>query len=336
MRDSVEEATSAAPGSERVILIAGGAGFLGSALCSRLMADGHRVICVDNLLTGSTENLAHLTDDPRFHFIRHDILAPLPIVGPVDEIYNMACPASPPRYRADPLHTFRTCIEGSLNLLNLAEQKGARILQASTSEVYGDPETSPQDESYRGSVTTTGPRACYDEGKRAAETLFWEFGRNRGIETRIARIFNTYGPGMQPDDGRVVSSFIVQALRGEALTIYGDGSQTRSFCHVDDMVEGLIRLMASDEARPVNLGNPDEFTIEDLAAKVLARIPCARPVRHLPLPEDDPRQRRPEISRARAILGWAPGISLDQGLDRTIPWFAAQMAADGTRRVTAR
>ena len=280
------------------------------------------MVCVDNLLTGAAANIAALMRHPRFRFLRHDIIAPLSIAGPVDEIYNLACPASPPRYQADPIHTFRTCTEGSLNLLALAERKGARILLTSTSEVYGDPDIPLQAEDYRGNVNTVGPRACYDEGKRAAETLFWEYGAHRGLETRIARIFNTYGPQMNPEDGRVVSNFIVQALRGEALTVYGDGSQTRSFCYVDDMVEGLMRLMASQEKMPVNLGNPGEFTMLELAELVQAKVGRRTPITFRPLPQDDPRQRRPDISRARRILGWAPTVPLDEGLDWTIAWFA--------------
>ncbi len=248
--------------------------------------------------------------------------------GPVDEIYNLACPASPPRYQKDPIHTFRTCVEGALNLLALAEAKGARILQSSTSEVYGDPEISLQHEGYRGNVNTCGPRACYDEGKRAAETMFWEYGAHRGVETRIARIFNTDGPRMHPDDGRVVSNFIVQALRGQPLTVNGAGLQTRSFCYVDDLIEGLMRLMALSEKMPVNLGNPGEFTMLALAEMVLQKLGSDLPVTHLPMPQDDPRQRRPDIARAAALLRWAPTIDLDQGLDKTIAWFAHRLKSD--------
>ncbi|MCU0802439.1 MAG: SDR family oxidoreductase [Rhodobacteraceae bacterium] len=308
--------------------MAGGAGFLGSTLAQRLISEGNRVTVVDNLLTGDLANLARLRDHAAFTFVQQDIIKPLQIEGPVDEIYNLACPASPPRYQIDPIHTFRTCVDGTLNLLTLAEAKGARILQSSTSEVYGDPEINLQHEGYRGNVNTCGPRACYDEGKRAGETLFWEFGAHRGVETRIARIFNTYGPQMHPDDGRVVSNFVVQALRGDALTIYGDGSQTRSFCYVDDMVEGLIRLMASNEKMPVNLGNPGEFTMLELAKLVLAKTGSAVPMTYLPLPQDDPRQRRPDIARARGLLGWQPVVPLDLGLDRTIAWFAERVRAD--------
>ncbi len=312
---------------QKTIIVAGGAGFLGSALCARLVAEGHSVLCVDSLLTGSTDNIAALQRHPRFRFVRQDIIAPLAISGPVDEIYNLACPASPPRYQENPIHTFRTSVEGSLQLLILAERKRARILLTSTSEVYGDPEITPQPESYRGSVNTVGPRACYDEGKRAAETLFWEYGAHRGLETRIARIFNTYGPQMNPEDGRVVSNFIVQALRGEPLTVYGDGSQTRSFCYVDDLVDGLVRLMASGEKMPVNLGNPGEFTMLELAEKVSAKVGRHAPLSFRPLPQDDPRQRRPDITRARRILGWEPTVPLDLGLDWTIAWFAQRIGA---------
>ncbi|MFN6924558.1 MAG: UDP-glucuronic acid decarboxylase family protein [Tabrizicola sp.] len=312
---------------QKVVVIAGGAGFVGSALCARLISSGQSVICVDNLVTGSADNIAALAKHPRFRFIRQDIISPLAISGPVDEIYNLACPASPPRYQANPIHTFRTSIEGSLNLLTLAERKGARILLASTSEIYGDPEISPQPESYRGCVNTVGPRACYDEGKRAAETLFWEYGAHRGLETRIARIFNTYGPQMDPEDGRVVSNFIVQSLRGQPLTVYGDGSQTRSFCYVDDLVEGLIRLMASDEKMPVNLGNPGEFTMLQLAELVQSKTGRRTPITFQPLPQDDPRQRRPDITRARDILGWVPTVPLERGLDKTIAWFAQRIGA---------
>lgn len=315
-------------GAGKRILVAGGAGFLGSNLCIRLLDEGHQVICLDNLQTGDLANLADCMTNPNFRFLRHDILDPLKIDGPLDEIYNLACPASPPRYQMDPIRTFRTNTEGSLTLLRLAETKRARILLSSTSEVYGDPEISLQDESYRGNVNTCGPRACYDEGKRAAETLFWEYGTHRGVETRIARIFNTYGPRMNPDDGRVVSNFVVQALRGEALTVYGEGTQTRSFCYVDDLIEGLMRLMASDEKMPVNLGNPGEFTMMELAEKVLAKTGLDLPIVHLPLPQDDPRQRRPDIARAAEVLGWGPTVPLDQGLDRTIAWFAARLEAD--------
>lgn len=256
----------------------------------------------------------------------HNVSNPLSVRGPVDEIYNMACAASPGRYQSEPVHTMMTNVLGARNLLELAKAKGARILQSSTSEVYGDPEISVQNESYRGSVNTCGPRACYDEGKRAAETLFWEYGEHRGVETRIARIFNTYGPHMHPEDGRVVSNFVCQALRGEALTVYGEGRQTRSFCYVDDMVEALVRLMASHEKMPVNLGNPSESTVLELAKLVKSKIKSRTKVVHLPLPKDDPRQRRPDISRARDVLGWEPKVALSEGLDATISWYALRLS----------
>ncbi|EYD78261.1 dTDP-glucose 4,6-dehydratase [Rubellimicrobium mesophilum DSM 19309] len=314
----------------RRVLLAGGAGFLGSHLAERLVREGHEVICVDNLQTGRLPNLAPLMREPRFSFHRHDIGQPLSVDGPLDEIWNLACAASPPQYQRDPLHTFRTCIQGSLNLLELAREKGARILQASTSEVYGDPEVTLQAESYRGSVNTWGPRACYDEGKRAAETLFFEYER-MGVEVRVVRIFNTYGPRMSPEDGRVVSSFVCQALAGEPLTIHGDGSQTRSFCYVDDLVEGLARLMASDAKGPVNIGNPGEFTVRELADMVLEMTGSDSPVVHRPMPQDDPRQRRPDISRARDELGWAPTVPLAEGLARTIAHFREALA-EGKRQ----
>lgn len=312
---------------QKTVLVAGGAGFLGSHLCTKLIGEGSRVICLDNLLTGSLSNVAHLAEDRRFRFLRHDVIDPVLIGEPIAEIYNLACPASPVKYERDPLHTFRTSIEGSMNLLALAEQKGAHILQASTSEVYGDPEVSPQNEQYRGCVNTFGPRACYDEGKRAAEVMFYEYGIHRGLETRIARIFNTYGPRMAPDDGRVVSNFVVQALSGADITIYGDGSQTRSFCYVDDLVDGLMRLMASpsDCKAPVNLGNPGEFSVLELAHMVLAKTGSKSRIVFRNLPQDDPRRRRPDITRARERLGWAPKVPLDQGLDATIAYFVGEL-----------
>ncbi len=289
---------------------------------------GHSVICLDSLISGDMANIAPFISHPGFRFIQQDILNAPKIAGPVHEIYNMACPASPPRYQRDPIHTIRTCFEGSKNLLDLAAQKGARILLSSTSEVYGDPEIRLQHEGYRGNVNTVGPRACYDEGKRAAETLFWEYGAHQGVETRIARIFNTYGPRMHPEDGRVVSNFVVQALRGEPLTLYGDGSQTRSFCYVDDLVEGLIRLMASDEKMPVNLGNPSEFTMLELVESVLATIGTQGVITFHPLPQDDPRQRCPDITRARELLDWKPRIPLAEGLRPTIEWFTSRLKTD--------
>jgi UDP-glucuronate decarboxylase len=309
----------------KYILVAGGAGFVGSHLCDALIHRGHDVTCVDNLQTGRIGNIAHLITHPRFRFVQHDIITPVVIDGPLDQIYNLACAASPPQYQKDPIHTFKTCVHGSMNLLELAKTKGARILQSSTSEVYGDPEISPQPESYRGAVNTVGPRACYDEGKRASETLFWEFGQHQGVGTRIARIFNTYGPRMHPDDGRVVSNFIVQALRGQDITIYGDGTQTRSFCYIDDLVDGLMRLMASDEAMPVNLGNPGEFTMLDLAQMVLQHTGAVAHLVRRPLPQDDPHQRKPDITRAQRILGWTPVVTLKQGLALTVAHFAAEL-----------
>jgi UDP-glucuronate decarboxylase len=309
----------------KTVLVAGGAGFVGSHLCTWLMDHGDKVICLDNLQTGRASNIAPLMARDGFRFIRHDINDPFMIEGPIDQIYNLACAASPPLYQKDPLHTFRTCTQGVIALLTLAQEKGARILQASTSEVYGDPEISPQHEDYRGCVNTLGPRACYDEGKRAAETLFWEYGVHGGVQTRIARIFNTYGPRMSPDDGRVVSNFVVQALTGADITIYGEGRQTRSFCYVDDLIAGLTALMASDETRPVNIGNPVEFTVRELADQVLQQTASVSRLVARPLPVDDPRQRKPDISRAMGSLGWAPTITLADGLQRTIAHFAEEL-----------
>lgn len=317
--------------SERSVLVAGGAGFLGSHICARLIAAGRRVICLDNLMTGSLRNVRDLAESPNFCFRLHDVIDPVAIEEPISEIYNLACPASPEKYQRDPLHTFQTSVRGAENLLMLAQAKGARILQASTSEVYGDPEISPQRESYRGSVNTFGPRACYDEGKRAAETLFYEFGAHRGVEVRVARIFNTYGPKMAHDDGRVVSNFIVEALLGLPITVYGDGMQTRSFCYVDDLIDGLMALMESppDCRGPVNLGNPGEFTVLELAKKVLAKTGSHSPIVFRDLPVDDPRQRRPDIARARARLGFNPKVMLDEGLDATIAYFASVVDSIG-------
>ncbi|WP_372839279.1 UDP-glucuronic acid decarboxylase family protein [Phaeovulum sp.] len=322
---------------EKSVLVAGGAGFLGSHICARLIAAGRRVICVDNLLTGSLRNVSELANNPHFCFHLHDVINPLTIGEPISEIYNLACPASPEKYQRDPLHTFQTSVRGAENLLMLAQTKGARILQASTSEVYGDPEISPQPESYRGAVNTFGPRACYDEGKRAAETLFYEYSAFGGIEARVARIFNTYGPQMAHDDGRVVSNFIVQALMGRPITVYGDGSQTRSFCYVDDLVEGLMALMASppDCRGPMNLGNPVEFSVRELAEKVLAKTGSRSAIVFRTLPTDDPRQRRPDISRAREKLGFDPKVGLDAGLDATIAYFSTVLgnAGDSIKQV---
>lgn len=312
---------------DAVTLVTGGAGFLGSHLCTRLVEMGQRVIAVDNLSTGRRENIAHLDQTGLFQLIEHDVIRPLAIEGPIDAIYNLACPASPPKYQIDPLHTFRTSIDGAHNMLDLARRKGARILQASTSEVYGDPELSPQPESYCGAVNTYGPRACYDEGKRGAETLFYEYGSRFGVDARIARIFNTYGPRMDAQDGRVVSNFVVQALNGDDITIYGTGRQTRSFCYVDDLIDGLIRLMAAQTrfGGPVNLGNPREFTVLDLADLVLAKTGSRSKLRFLDALQDDPKQRRPDITRAHTLLGWHPSISLHDGLDHMIAHFAQEL-----------
>jgi len=313
--------------SGKTVLVTGGAGFLGAHLCDRLIEQGSRVICVDNLLTGYIGNVAHLMHRASFRFIRQDILQPLDLDEPVDEIYNLACPASPPQYERDPLHTFHTCVTGTANMLDLAATKGARLLQASTSEVYGDPAVTPQHEGYAGNVNTTGPRSCYDEGKRGAETLCHMYREGRGVDARIARIFNTYGPRMDPDDGRVVSNFIVQALTGAPITIYGEGRQTRSFCHVDDLIPGLVRLMETPviPLGPVNLGNPGEFTVLELAEMVLAKTRSPSPIGFHALPKDDPRQRCPDISLARMLLDWAPRIALSEGLDRTLPYFAERL-----------
>lgn len=325
------QGTSSAAAEEvarKTVLVAGGAGFLGSHLCERLIELGQRVICLDNLLTGSIENVAHLFSYPEFSFVRQDVTFPMRIDGPIDRIFNLACPASPPKYQSDPIATFKTSVVGAMNLLDLARDKAARILQASTSEVYGDPEVSPQSEDYRGSVNTFGPRACYDEGKRAAETLFYDYARTFGLEIKIARIFNTYGPRMDPDDGRVVSNFIVQSLRGKDLTVFGTGSQTRSFCYVDDLISGLIGLMESAAmvCWPVNLGNPIEITMLELADQVLRKTKSNSRIRFFPLPEDDPRRRCPDISRARQFLRWEPRITMDQGLTRTIAYFSEIVA----------
>jgi len=305
----------------RRILVTGGAGFLGSHLCERLVARGDDVLCVDNFYTGTKDNIAHLLGTPRFELIRHDVTFPLYVE--VDEIYNLACPASPIHYQHDPVQTTKTSVHGAINMLGLAKRTGAKILQASTSEIYGDPTVHPQTEDYRGNVNPIGPRACYDEGKRCAETLFFDYYRQHDLRIRVARIFNTYGPRMHPNDGRVVSNFIVQALAGQPITLYGDGRQTRSFCYVDDLVEGLIRLMdAEDEVTgPVNLGNPGEFTIRQLADKVLAMTGSSSSIVQRPLPEDDPLQRQPDIGLAERLLGWRPRVLLDQGLAHTIEYF---------------
>jgi len=306
----------------RRILVTGGAGFLGSHLCERLLGAGHEVLCVDNFFTGRRDNILPLLDNPYFELLRHDIGLPLQVE--VDEIYNLACPASPIHYQFDPVQTTRTCVLGALNVLALAQRLRVRVLQASTSEVYGDPEVHPQPETYRGNVNPIGPRSCYDEGKRCAETLFFDYRRQYGTAIKVARIFNTYGPRMQPDDGRVVSSFIVQALRGEPLTVYGDGSQTRSFCHVDDLVGGLVALMETPDAvtGPVNLGNPVEISMRELARRIIAMTGSRSELTYLPLPEDDPVQRQPDISLAREQLGWQPRVELETGLRQTIDYFS--------------
>ncbi len=305
------------------VLVTGGAGFLGSHLCERLLAKGCDVLCADNFFTGSKDNIAHLFNDPYFELLRHDVTFPLYVE--VDEIYNLACPASPIHYQFDPVQTTKTSVHGAINMLGLAKRTGAKILQASTSEIYGDPEVHPQTEDYRGSVNPIGPRACYDEGKRCAETLFFDYYRQHALRVRVARIFNTYGPRMHPDDGRVVSNFIVQALRGRPITIYGDGQQTRSFCYVDDLVEGLIRLMGApdDLTGPVNLGNPRETTIRGLAEMILEVTNSRAGLESHPLPQDDPVRRCPDISLAKNRLDWQPKIPLERGLARTIDYFRA-------------
>jgi UDP-glucuronate decarboxylase len=312
------------------VLVTGGAGFLGSHLCEQLVARGDDVLCVDNYFTGRKDNVAHLLGNPRFESLRHDVTFPLFVE--MDEIYNLACPASPIHYQFDPVQTAKTSIIGAINMLGLAKRTHARVLQASTSEVYGDPVVHPQTEDYRGNVNPLGPRACYDEGKRAAETLFFDYRRQHKVRIKIARIFNTYGPRMHPDDGRVVSNFIVQALQGKPITLYGDGSQTRSFCYVNDMVEGLIRLMDTpdDITGPVNLGNPVEMPMRALAERVIALTGSASPITTLPLPQDDPLQRCPDIGLARRLLGWEPAVGLDAGLIQTIAYFDALLSERGS------
>jgi UDP-glucuronate decarboxylase len=308
------------------ILITGGAGFLGSHLCERLLNEGNEVICMDNFFTGRKRNVLHLMGNPYFELVRHDVIEPFKFE--VDQIYNLACPASPPHYQHNPIKTTKTSVMGAINCLGLAKRVGARVFQASTSEVYGDPEVHPQPESYRGCVNPIGIRACYDEGKRCAETLFFDYHRQNQVDIRVVRIFNTYGPRMLPDDGRVVSNFIVQALQGKDLTIYGDGTQTRSFCYVDDLIEGFVRLMNHpSQTGPVNIGNPGEFTMLELAEMVLKKVGGPSKVTHLPLPGDDPKQRRPDISLAEADLGWKPKVALEDGLDPTIEYFRKLLAA---------
>jgi UDP-glucuronate decarboxylase len=302
-------------------LVTGGAGFLGSHLCDRLLAEGRDVLCVDNFFTGTKQNIRHLLDHPRFEFMRHDVTFPLYVE--VDEIYNLACPASPIHYQHDPVQTTKTSVHGAINMLGLAKRLKCRIFQASTSEVYGDPTIHPQTEDYWGNVNPIGPRSCYDEGKRCAETLFFDYHRQHSLRIKVARIFNTYGPRMHPNDGRVVSNFIIQALLGRELTIYGDGTQTRSFCYVDDLIEGLMRLMATKDqiTGPINIGNPTEFSMLALAKTVIDMTGSRSRVVHRPLPENDPRQRRPEISRAQELLSWTPHIQLKEGLTRTVAYF---------------
>ena len=303
------------------VLVTGGAGFLGSHLCDRLVAAGNDVVCVDNFYTGAKENIADLRDKPNFELIRHDITFPL--YAEVDEIYNLACPASPVHYQHDPVQTTKTCVHGAINMLGLAKRTGARIFQASTSEVYGDPEVHPQQESYWGRVNPIGIRSCYDEGKRCAETLFFDYHRQYGLDIKVARIFNTYGPRMHPDDGRVVSNFIVQALKGDPITIYGDGSQTRSFCFVDDLIDAFLRLMKTDRevTGPVNLGNSGEFTIAELAERIVALVGSSSEIVYHPLPQDDPLQRRPDLTLADQLLDWRPKVDLEDGLRPVIDYF---------------
>jgi UDP-glucuronate decarboxylase len=303
------------------ILVTGGAGFLGSHLCERLLAAGNDVLCVDNFFTGRKDNIAHLIGNPRFEMMRHDITFPLYVE--VDQIYNLACPASPVHYQFDPVQTTKTSVIGAINMLGLAKRIGAKVFQASTSEVYGDPTVHPQTEDYRGNVNPLGPRACYDEGKRCAETLFFDYHRQHRTRIKVARIFNTYGPRMHPNDGRVVSNFIVQALRNEDITLYGDGGQTRAFCYVDDLIEGFLRLMATgpEVTGPVNIGNPHEIPVRELAERVIKLTASRSSIVHRPLPQDDPLQRCPDITLATNTLGWKPNVALDDGLGRTIEYF---------------
>lgn len=306
---------------QKRVMVSGGTGFLGSFLCEKLLREGNDVLCVDNYYTGSRNNILHLLDDPHFEAIRHDVT--LPLYVEVDEIYNLACPASPVHYQFDPVQTVKTNVHGAINMLGLAKRTKAKILQASTSEVYGDPAVHPQHEDYRGSVNPIGPRACYDEGKRCAETLFFDYHRQYGVSIHVARIFNTYGPRMHPNDGRVVSNFIVQALRNEPITVFGNGMQTRSFCYVDDLIDGLVRLMGApaELTGPINLGNPGEFQVRELAEMVIEMTGSQSAIVFEPLPIDDPTQRKPDISRARQELGWEPKVALREGLEKTIAYF---------------
>ena len=307
--------------SSKSILVTGGAGFLGSHLCERLLEAGHSVLCVDNFFTGSRENVLHLLGNPRFELLRHDVTFPLYVE--VDRIFNLACPASPVHYQFDPVQTTKTSVLGAINMLGLAKRLKVPILQASTSEIYGDPEVHPQPEGYWGNVSTTGPRACYDEGKRCAETLFFDYHRQHGLEIKVVRIFNTYGPRMQANDGRVVSSFVVKALQGEPVKVFGDGSQTRSFCFVTDLIDGMMRMMDTDRSvtGPINIGNPTEFTIRQLAETVIRMTGSGSRIEERPLPQDDPRKRKPDITRARQVLGWEPTVALEEGLTHTIAFF---------------
>ena len=317
------------------VLVTGGAGFLGSHLCERLIAEGHDVLCVDNYFTGRKDNIAHLLGKPQFEAMRHDVTFPL--YAEVDEIYNLACPASPIHYQFDPVQTTKTSIMGAINMLGLAKRVKAKVFQASTSEVYGDPTVHPQTEDYRGNVNPLGPRACYDEGKRAAETLFFDYYRQHKTRIKVVRIFNTYGPRMHPNDGRVVSNFIVQALRGEPITLYGDGSQTRAFCFVSDLVEGFVRLMGTgdDVTGPVNMGNPHEIPVRELAERIVRLTGSDSKIEYRPLPQDDPTQRCPDITLARKLLGWEPAVPLEEGLQRTIAYFARLLAERGDEAAPA-
>ncbi len=319
--------------SRKRVLVTGGAGFLGSHICERLLSDGHDVLCVDNFFTGTRENVAHLVSHPHFELARHDVTFPLYVE--VDEIYNLACPASPIHYQHDPVQTTKTSVQGAINMLGLAKRLGATILQASTSEVYGDPEVHPQPESYWGCVNPVGPRACYDEGKRCAETLFFDYYRQHRLTIKVARIFNTYGPRMHPNDGRVVSNFIRQALQNEPITIYGDGQQTRSLCYVDDLIEGLIRFMATDPSvlGPLNLGNAEELTILKLAETIIRMTGSSSRIIRLPLPQDDPKQRQPNISLAERTLNWQPKVSLYEGLSETIAYFRGIMSGSPVQQI---
>jgi UDP-glucuronate decarboxylase len=318
---------AAMDGRKMNILVTGGAGFIGSNLCDRLVQKGHRIVCVDNLLSSDISNIRPLLNHPHFSFIEHDVAEPLTIPGPIDRIYNLACPASPPHYQRDPLATMKTCVLGAYNVLELARQKQARVLQASTSEVYGDPEQHPQPESYVGHVNPIGPRGCYDEGKRAAETVLFDYHRMHGVPIKVARIFNTYGPRMMENDGRVVSNFIVQALRNESITLYGDGRQTRSFCYIDDLLEGLELLMDSsvDITGPVNLGNPHEVSVRDVAETVLRLTRSRSHIIRKPLPQDDPKRRRPAIERALSLIHWQPRVAFEEGLRATIDYFSLKI-----------